>query len=365
MQGSSMTANTAAAGAVDVAKRGAAADPPTPTPGAATAGKHVMLIAAGDVTAPDAGASAPAPTPAGAIMAMGTGVAPAAALATAAPTPAATDAAATMPLAAMPAAGMPAPMPAAATPAAAAPTAAVPAAAAPVPVTVYSIGPLRDSKGPIQLDAAGYATVARLRGQLAASTAAEDAAPDDAARAAAAAKSRFLRQQLAAVQAGFLDASAIAADDSATPLCVVVGRQCGGLQPGSNTDPWQGISACCGNSTCVQTDPNFAQCVPIAEVRKQPPPLPAASSPTFFGGAGTDAPARACAVAVAPARVQRAERAVRRRLLGRAGLLRHRPGLHVAEPRLLQVLRLQQAVGAVVRPAARARLRMGRRVCVR
>ena len=188
---------------------------------------------------------------------------------------AAMDAAATMPVAAMPAAALGA-MPAAAVPAADAPAAAVPAAAAPVPVTVYSIGPLRDSKGPIQLDAAGYAVVARLRGQLAASTAAEDTAPDDATRAAAAAKSRFLLQELAAVQAGFLDASAIATDDSAAmPVCVMVGRQCGGLQPGSNTDPWQGISACCGNSTCVQTDPNFAQCVPIAEVRKHPPPFSA------------------------------------------------------------------------------------------
>ena len=132
------------------------------------------------------------------------------------------------------------------------------------------LGPLRDPKGPAKLDAAGQAAVLRLRSQLMDAQAAEGAASGDSAKTAASAKVRFLRQQLAAVQAGFLDPSSVGGGgDAAAPLCNGLYRQCGGLQPGSNSEAWSGSTSCCGNSTCVQTDPNFAQCVPLEQSRSR------------------------------------------------------------------------------------------------
>ena len=79
----------------------------------------------------------------------------------------------------------------------------------------------------------------------------------------------LLPQQLAAVQAGFLDPSSVGGADAAGPQCNGLYRQCGGLQPGSNSEAWDGSAACCGNSTCVQTDPNYAQCVPLEQSRSR------------------------------------------------------------------------------------------------
>jgi hypothetical protein len=138
---------------------------------------------------------------------------------------------------------------------------------APAAAPVYSLGPLKDVKGPTPLSAAGQAAVLRLRAQLDEAQTAAGAAPDEASRTAAGAKVRFVRQQLAAVQSGFVDPSSVGGADVAAPQCNALFRQCGGLAPGSNTEAWSATSACCGNATCVQTDPNFAQCVPIAEVR--------------------------------------------------------------------------------------------------
>ena len=160
---------------------------------------------------------------------------------------------------------------ASADPTAAVAPAAAPAAAAAAPSSPVEmkLGPLRDSKGPVKLDAAGQAAVLRLRAQLMDAQAAEGSASGDAAKTAASAKVRFLRQQLAAVQAGFMDPSAVGGGDAAAPQCNGLYRQCGGLQPGSNSEAWSGSASCCGNSTCVQTDPNFAQCVPIEQSRSR------------------------------------------------------------------------------------------------
>jgi hypothetical protein len=156
------------------------------------------------------------------------------------------------------------------------------ATAPPAPATAapsYSLGPLKtDVKGPSPLTAPGQAAVLRLRAQLEEAQKAAGVAPDEAGRAAGAAKVRFIRQQLAAVQSGFLEPSAVGGADVAAPQCNALNRQCGGLNPGSNTEAWAATSACCGNATCVQTDPNFAQCLPLEEVRKRhhsPPPPPA------------------------------------------------------------------------------------------
>jgi hypothetical protein len=153
-------------------------------------------------------------------------------------------------------------------PAAAAAVAPAPSVAA-APSPEQKLGPLRASKGPAKLDASAQGAVLRLRSQLADAQAAEGAAKDDSARSAAAAKTRFVRQQLAAVQAGFIDPSSVGGADAQGPQCNGLYRQCGGLQPGSNSDPWSGSAACCGNATCVQTDPTYAQCVPIDQSRSR------------------------------------------------------------------------------------------------
>jgi len=148
------------------------------------------------------------------------------------------------------------------------PAAVVPKAPAPHP----TLGPLRDSRGPATLTQQALDVVARLRVQLAAADAERLAATDEASKAVAAAKARYIRQQLSAVQGGFIDASQLAlpAGSPAGPVCAAKAMQCGGLEPGSNTVLWKGPSECCGANgtlTCVQTDPAFATCVPVEESR--------------------------------------------------------------------------------------------------
>lgn len=140
------------------------------------------------------------------------------------------------------------------------------------PLTMPSVR--TDVKGPTQLSQAAWDAVARLRVQLASATAISAAQPDNAV---AAANVRVLRAQIAGLLSGFVDPGQVAAPTSsstgaAAPVCAAQGAQCGGLQPGSNTDLWRGPSDCCGGAnngtlTCVQTDPAFAQCVPVEESR--------------------------------------------------------------------------------------------------
>jgi len=126
-----------------------------------------------------------------------------------------------------------------------------------------------DVKGPVALSQAAWDAIARLRLQLATASAVSAAAPNNAV---AASNVRVLQSEIAAVLSGYIDPSQVSGgggNPTAAPVCASAGAQCGGLQPGSNTDVWRGPSECCGNGTmtCVQTDPSFAQCVPVAESR--------------------------------------------------------------------------------------------------
>ena len=140
----------------------------------------------------------------------------------------------------------------------------------PLATTALTMPPLRsDVKGPVAPTQAAFDAAARLRVQLATATALSAASPGNTV---AAANVRVLTAEIAALLSGYLDPSSVAstaASASAAPVCAAPNAQCGGLHPGSNTDTWRGPSECCGNGTmtCVQTDPAFAQCVPLEQSR--------------------------------------------------------------------------------------------------
>ena len=139
----------------------------------------------------------------------------------------------------------------------------------PLATTALTMPPVRsDVKGPVAPTQAAWDAVARLRVQLATATALSAAAPGNAVVAA---NVRVLTAEIAGLLSSFIDPSSVAAASSTNPapVCAAPNAQCGGLHPGSNTDTWRGPSECCGNGTmtCVQTDPAFAQCVPLEQSR--------------------------------------------------------------------------------------------------
>jgi hypothetical protein len=138
---------------------------------------------------------------------------------------------------------------------------------------VVAMPPLKtDVKGPTTVTQDAWDNVARLRVQL--NSAKTDAAAPSAPSAAVTdANAKVLQAQIAGLLSGYVDPSRVnfppGGSAAAAPVCAAVNAQCGGLQPGSNTDVWRGPTDCCGNGTltCVQTDPAFAQCVPVSESR--------------------------------------------------------------------------------------------------
>jgi hypothetical protein len=119
------------------------------------------------------------------------------------------------------------------------------------------LSPLKSPRGPAPLSQAALDAVARLRSYIAVA----DGTPGSEAAA------RTLRIELSGVLSGFVDPGQVVYPGTpASPdaSCLAVAAQCGGLAPGSNVEAWRGAGTCCNGSTCVQTSPEYAQCVTLA-----------------------------------------------------------------------------------------------------
>jgi hypothetical protein len=158
-----------------------------------------------------------------------------------------------------------APLPAAAV-ASLIPTGQLASSVAPPLTPLPSLLLLKDARNPTPLSQAALQAIDKLRVRIAA----DDAAAAGNADSDAAKEASFLRRELSAVAAGLLDASQVVmppGGGDAAQACILQNKQCGGLAPGSNTQLWQGASDCCNGTTCVQTNPDWAQCLPIGDSR--------------------------------------------------------------------------------------------------